>query len=246
MAGEPPVPAWAALTQQVLQAPDDPLVERPRLSDKLLAKPPFRFLHDVISAVSRLARASQRCCGWRHAAVRTQRPCSSPRCMCVLLLQVQARTGFAPGLFSGPELDAHAIQVCRRACACCGTADASNERRQRPGGSSSGSRGCCTTPRLLPPAGQGRQAGVPEQDHQRRQPGAQPAGACQATQGVCVATCSAQRLVPPGCCRRGSSSTLACCRPAAAALTARLRCSCCFGRSWLAWSRRLQMSSYRC
>jgi hypothetical protein len=95
---------WA-LTQQVLQSAEDPLVDKPKLTDKLLSKPPFRFLHDVISAVStETCTSPQLLDSWYAAHVDLLFRAG-------FCAQVQAKTGFAPGLFSGAELDAHAIQA---------------------------------------------------------------------------------------------------------------------------------------
>lgn len=41
------------VTQQILQSSDDPLVDKPKLDEKYLLKPPYRFLFDIVSAVQR-------------------------------------------------------------------------------------------------------------------------------------------------------------------------------------------------
>jgi hypothetical protein len=43
-------PAIAAKTKETLGK----IIKKPPLTDKLLGKPPFRFLHDIFSAVSKL------------------------------------------------------------------------------------------------------------------------------------------------------------------------------------------------
>jgi TRAF3-interacting protein 1 len=49
MGEEAPVPPWILQTQATLGT----IVKKPRLTDNLLKKPPFRFLHDVVSEVTR-------------------------------------------------------------------------------------------------------------------------------------------------------------------------------------------------
>lgn len=41
------------LTIAILQDPAHPLIQQPKLTERCLSRPPFRFLHDVISAVQR-------------------------------------------------------------------------------------------------------------------------------------------------------------------------------------------------
>ena len=66
-------------TAEILQ----PLFSRPKLSEKHLAKPPFRFLHDIFSAVM------------KSAGTGLPGTCASP--------------GFMAGLFEGEELDGEAV-----------------------------------------------------------------------------------------------------------------------------------------
>ena len=76
----------------------EPLVDKPKLSEKLLTKPPFRFLHDVVSAVGP---------GCPSAAPQI----TNTNLRKLNAKQVQRNTGFAPGLFQGDELNGKELQV---------------------------------------------------------------------------------------------------------------------------------------
>ncbi|XP_024532183.1 TRAF3-interacting protein 1-like [Selaginella moellendorffii] len=45
--------AYWMTTQRLLQHGIDPIVKRPKLTEALLKRPPFRFLHDIVSEVTR-------------------------------------------------------------------------------------------------------------------------------------------------------------------------------------------------
>lgn len=53
--GEAAPPAWVVQTQQTLGT----LVNKPKLTDNLLKKPPFRFLHDVVTATCKTTGYTQ-------------------------------------------------------------------------------------------------------------------------------------------------------------------------------------------
>ena len=96
-------------TIEILQGPNDPIVDKPKLAEKYLSKPPFRFLHDVISAVSSGIKSG--CVNSQHVKEGPVVGYGVDTLSDFVLVQVQANTGFAAGLYSGEELDAKAIQV---------------------------------------------------------------------------------------------------------------------------------------
>lgn len=71
----------------MLQADDQPLISKPKLTDALLQRPPFRFFFDIVTEVGRITtRCVSNTTSDHHH-------------------QVQAVTGFAKDLFAGQSLD---------------------------------------------------------------------------------------------------------------------------------------------
>lgn len=171
------------LTVDILQNESSPIVDKPKLQEKYLTKPPFRYLHDLITAVSgnRVFGRPAGCSPHWHTFL--------PRAHTICRLdpgahlpQVQNNTGFAPGLYSGEELDAKGIQVKLEPDPWTSqTLCVQLVCQQR----SHSLRGPCF------PAGQGRQGGLPAEDYRRGLHRSQCARASKTTQGRHV-----QRLDP--------------------------------------------------
>ena len=90
--------ATASVDKATLQRTRDTLgkiIKKPPLTDQLLNRPPFRYLHNIITEVGCLSPSPP---------AESEHRFSPP-------LQVTKATGFFKGLYAGAELDSKSFQV---------------------------------------------------------------------------------------------------------------------------------------